>query len=624
MRKLKKELSLLHVFCIASGAMISSGLFVLPGEAFKFTGDSPAVVVSYLLAALLASAGMFSIAEIATAMPRAGGDYFFISRTLGPAIGSISGLSSWFAISMKSAFALVGMAAFTRSFAHFSSMPIAIPGAVFCLLFMLLNIFGVKAAARLQVGLVISLIALMIVYLATGLPSVDITNLSPFAPGGITPMLAGAGFVFISYGGLLKVVSVGEELKNPAKDIPRGMLISLVIVGLFYVLMVFVTVGVVPAGDLSGNLTPISTGAELLMGRTGFYLLSIAAICAFFSTANAGLASASRYLFAMSRDDLLPPIFSKVSARFGTPIIAIIFTSLVITVTLLMPLDMLVHGASTVVVLTYILACASHIILRESRLQNYRPSFRAPLYPWLQIAGIFGYGTVIYFMGLPALLVCLGIGLTGFLVYRTYGTKKVEKEYALLHLVERITSGDIVDRTLESELRDIIRDRDELEKDRFDLMIESCPILDIDEEGISYEELFDRIAQTLTDRLGISRRVIMERLCERERQSTTAISPDCAIPHVTIEGEHKFEMVVARAQAGVYFSDENPGINMIFALIGTLDERHFHLRSLAAIAQIVQDEDFEKRWKAARNADDLRDLLLLGTRYRHVSEVQDR
>ncbi|MFW6457030.1 MAG: amino acid permease, partial [Planctomycetota bacterium] len=78
MKRLKKELGLLHIFCIASGAMISSGLFVLPGEAFHFMGDSPAVVIAYLLAALLAAASMFSIAEIATAMPKAGGDYFFI------------------------------------------------------------------------------------------------------------------------------------------------------------------------------------------------------------------------------------------------------------------------------------------------------------------------------------------------------------------------------------------------------------------------------------------------------------------------------------------------------------------------------------------------------------------
>ncbi|MFW5923505.1 MAG: amino acid permease [Planctomycetota bacterium] len=620
-QSLKKELSLLHVFCIASGAMISSGLFVLPGEAFHFTGNSPGVVISYLLAALLASAGMFSIVEIATAMPRAGGDYFFISRTLGPAVGSISGLSSWFAISMKSAFALVGMAAFAKMFPVVGAAPKAVWGAVFCLLFMILNIVGVKAAARFQVALVLGLVGLMVVYLFAGFPAVNIDNLQPFAPEGFTPVLAGAGFVFVSYGGLLKVVSVGEELKDPVKTIPRGMFLSLIIVGLFYVCMVFITVGVVPAEELSGNLTPISAGAERLMGRTGFYLLSLAAVCAFFSTANAGLASASRYLFALSRDELLPPVFSEVHSTFGTPIVAILFTGGFITVALMMPLHILVHGASTVVVLTYTLACVSHIILRESRLQNYRPGFRAPLYPWLQIAGIGGYVASIYFLGLSALLVCLGIGLIGFMVYRTYGREKVDKEYALLHLVERITTGEMVDRTLESELRDIIRDRDEMEKDRFDRMVESCHIIDTDEH-LSHRELFDRIGEKVAEQLGQEPGTISQRLLEREKQSTTALSPQCAVPHITIEGENKFELVVTRATNGIYFSEEYPSVNIIFTLIGTSDERHFHLRSLAAIAQIVEGENFGDEWMSARNEDDLRDLLLLGSRRRHGDEAE--
>lgn len=106
--KLKKELNLLDVFCIASGAMISSGLFILPGLAHAQAG--PAVVVSYLLAGLLAMTGVLSIAELATAMPKAGGDYFFITRGMGPAAGTVAGLLSWLSLSLKSSFALVGAA----------------------------------------------------------------------------------------------------------------------------------------------------------------------------------------------------------------------------------------------------------------------------------------------------------------------------------------------------------------------------------------------------------------------------------------------------------------------------------------------------------------------------------
>ena len=103
MTQLKKGLGLIHVFCIASGAMISSGLFILPGLAHAQAG--PAVVVSYFLAGLLASIGVLSIAELATAMPKAGGDYFFISRGMGAGVGTVAGLLSWFSLSLKSAFA---------------------------------------------------------------------------------------------------------------------------------------------------------------------------------------------------------------------------------------------------------------------------------------------------------------------------------------------------------------------------------------------------------------------------------------------------------------------------------------------------------------------------------------
>ena len=109
MALLKKSLGVLDVFCIASGAMISSGLFVLPGLAYARAG--PAVVVSYVLAGLLAATGLLSTAELATAMPKAGSDYFFIARGMGPAVGTVAGLFNWVSFSLKAAFALVGMAA---------------------------------------------------------------------------------------------------------------------------------------------------------------------------------------------------------------------------------------------------------------------------------------------------------------------------------------------------------------------------------------------------------------------------------------------------------------------------------------------------------------------------------
>ncbi|MBS3762820.1 MAG: amino acid permease [Planctomycetes bacterium] len=612
--ELKKDVGLLGVFCIASGAMISSGLFILPGPAFKLAG--PAVVVSYFLAGLLALCGMLSIAEIATAMPKAGGDYFYIARSLGPAVGTISGLLSWIALSLKSAFALVGMAAFARLIPRFQGTPIWQLAVPFALFFIGLNVIGIRQAVRAQIILVIGLISLMVLYLVAGFPKVDVNRLQPFAPRGSFRVISTAGFVFISYGGLLKIVSVAEEIRNPKKVIPIGMIFSLLVVGIFYGLMVFVTTCVLPAEELSGSLTPVSQAGRAVLGRFGFLALTIAAILAFFSTANAGIASASRYPLALSRDGLLPPLMGQVSERFKTPVISVLITGVFIIVAVFVQLDYLVKAASTVLILSYLLSCLSLIILREGRVQNYQPSFRAPLYPWLPIIGIAGYSFMLFGMGFEALLLSLLMGLIGFLVYRFYGRATADREYALLHLIERITARELTGRSLESELKGIIRERDEIEKDRFDSLIENCPVVDV-EGDIELDDLFKRIAAALSPRLDIPAGRIEEKLVDRERQSSTAINTNFAIPHIIVDGEEKFDILLARCREGVSFSDDAPEVEAVFVLVGSQDQRNFHLRALAAIAQIVQQEPFLDRWREARNAEALRDAVLLGRRQRY-------
>jgi len=122
--ELKKELKLLDVYCIATGAMISSGLFILPGLAHALAG--PAVVVSYLLAGLLAMTGMLSQAELVSAMPKAGGTYFYVARSMGPVVATINGLLEWLSIALKSAFALVGIAAFASFFLQVNAYAVAV------------------------------------------------------------------------------------------------------------------------------------------------------------------------------------------------------------------------------------------------------------------------------------------------------------------------------------------------------------------------------------------------------------------------------------------------------------------------------------------------------------------
>lgn len=608
--KLKRGLGLVHVFCIASGAMISSGLFVLPGLAYEQAG--PAMVLSYLLAGLLAATGLLSTAELATAMPRAGSDYFFITRGMGPAVGTVAGLFNWVSFSLKAAFALVGMGAFIRLAAP---IDLRLSGTVLGLAFVVLNLVGIKEAARVQLVLLAAMLALMALYVGRGLPAVDVERFTPFAPGGATAVFSTAGFVFVAYGGLLKVASVAEEIRNPGQTIPRGMILSLLVAGIFYVLMIWVTVGVLPAEHLSGSLTPIADGALAFMGRKGQAALGLAGALAFLTTANVGIMTGARYLLAMSRDGMLPPFVGRVGPRFRTPHVAILLTGALVILPLFIDLHILVEGASVGLILTNLLANLSVIVLRESGLQNYRPKFRTPFYPWVQVVGILGFLFVLFEMGIEAFTISAALVAVGFGAYWFYGRARVQQESALLHLLERLTDKELVTGTLEAELKEVIRERDRIVLDRFDRLVEGSVVLDL-EEGLDAEAFFARVAEALAPRVGTGAAALRDCLLERERESSTVLRPGLAIPHVVIEGEKTFDILLARSRPGIRFAEDAPPVHSAFVLVGTRDERNFHLRALSAIAQIVQAPGFEKKWLSARGEQALRDAVLLEERKR--------
>lgn len=611
--QLKKGLGLAHVFTIAAGTMIGSGLFILPGLAHAMAG--PGVVWSYVLAGILATTGALSMAELVTAMPKAGSDYFYIMRGFGAGTGSIAGVLSWFSLSLKGAFAVVGMATFVGLIADIHGL---LSGAILTVFFILLNILGVKQAARVQSIIVFLLFSLLILYIAVGLPRMRTELLIPFAPKGVGAIFSAAGFVFVSYGGLLKVASVAEEVRDPGKVMPLGLTLALVLVTILYALTVMVTSGVLETSVLDNSLTPISDGGRVLMGKAGYILMSLGAILAFVSTANAGIMAGSRYLLALSRDNLMPAGLSKVNSRFQTPHVAILVTGGLILLSLLLDLKVLVEAASCVLIMTYILSCLAVVVLRESKLANYRPLYRAPLYPWLQLLGILGLGFVIFELGVKAYIISAILILAAFLVFWFFGRREASQESALLHLLARLTDRKLVSGTLEAELKEIIRERDEIVWDRFDRLVENAVVLD-SAEGMSKGDFIDLADRELGSRLDLSEGRLAQLLEQREEEGSTLLSDSLAVPHVVVEGQNQFDILIARVRGGVEFSEQAPKVNTIFVLAASRDERNFHLRALAAIAQVAQQEDFEKRWNTAVGEQGLRDLILLTKRQRSVS-----
>jgi mannitol/fructose-specific phosphotransferase system IIA component (Ntr-type) len=325
--------------------------------------------------------------------------------------------------------------------------------------------------------------------------------------------------------------------------------------------------------------------------------------------------TAARSLIPLSHDGLLPVFFGRINKRFSTPHNALIITALFIVLSLFLKLDILVEAASIVLILTNLLSCASIIILRESRIHNYQPKFRVPLYPWIQILGIIGFGFLIVEMGLEALLISSILIVGAVLVYWFYGRIRASREYALLHLIERVTAKELTSHLLESELREIVRERDDIVKDRFDAIVEKCTVLDIPQK-LSLEDFFRLCADTMAPRLNMDSSALFDLLIEREKETSTVLTPQLAIPHIIIEGQKTFDIMFARCRKGVEFSAQYPDVQTIFVLAGTTDERNFHLRALSAIAQVVQNPNFEKKWMTAKDEHGLRDIILLGTRRR--------
>jgi len=627
---LKRKLGFWDVFCIASGAMISSGLFVLPGQAYKLAG--PGIVLAYALAGVMIVPALLSQVELATAMPRSGGSYFFVRRSMGALAGTLAGLSNWLSIALKAAFAMIGIGAFARLLLPAAEMTEAqwewlIKGVAIacCLVFMALNLVSVKLAGRAQVVMVVGLLAALAGYMVLGVPSVrQHPNFDNFLAAGGANVWATAGLVFISYGGLTTVASIAEEVRQPGRNLPSAMIASCVLVSLLYVAAVLVTVGTLPAEELGagpyGSLTPLTLSAGRFGGPAAAVVMSAAAILAFVTTGNSGILSASRNPLAMSRDGVLPAVLRRVSHRFHTPYVSILLTTaFMVSIIAVLRIGDLIKVASTMMLLLFVLGNVAVLIMRGSGIQNYRPLYRAPLFPWLQLAGIVVYTSLI--AGLVAGLGAVPLATAGgFLAlgtawYFAYVRPRSNRESALAHMVRNVVAREIRRSELEEELRDIALERDEVVLDRFDHLVADGAVLDIP-RAVGADEMFRQASEALAPRLGISAEALLDKLRAREAESSTVLQPGLAIPHVVVEGRGLFAVLLVRCREGISFAGAKEPVRTAFVLAGSADERNFHLRALMAIAHVVQEPHFTRRWLAAAGPEALRDVLLLSGRKR--------
>lgn len=617
--RLPKELTLRDVYTIATGATLSAGLFLLPGLAAAQAG--PAIVLCYMLAAVPLVPAMLAVVELATAMPRAGGAYYFLDRSLGPLAGTIGGLGTWLALVLKTAFALVGIGAYSALiFGESDPMTMRAIAAGFAVLFGLLNAAGSKKTGKFQFVLVMGLLIVLSLFMGRGIPEIDYAAFQGFFGAGTEGILATAGLVYISYVGITNVASVSEEVRDPERNLPKGVFLSLGTSLLVYAVCTTIMVGVLPAERLAGDMTPMASAAEAVFGKVGLYVMTLGAFLAFFSVSNAGILSSSRYPLAMGRDRLVPEGLAKLSKR-GTPVRSIALTVTVIVAILLFlePIK-IAKLASAFQLMMFALLCLAVIVMRESGLASYDPGFRAPFYPGIHIFGIVAPFVLIGQMGLMPTLFSAGLILFGGLWYSYYGSKRVNRQGAIYHMFARL--GKNRHDPLDVELRTILKEKGLRDQDPFEEAVLEAHVIDADHIE-SFDSLIARAAQDLAPRLGVSVDRLVTGFTEGTATGATPVSKGVALPHMHLPNIDHPTMVLVRTQeeiqivTGDVFGAPRTAdkIHAVFFLVSPEGDPGQHLRMLAQLATRIDQSDFIEHWLAAKNEVQLREVFLRSNRY---------
>lgn len=435
--QLERSLNLIGVIIISLAAMIGSGLFVLPSFAAAVMG--PGIWLAFLLAGLVVLPGAISKSELASTMPESGGSYVYIERTFGPLLGTISGLGLWASFLLKSAFALVGFSAYMYAVTTYfdtsiDTMTVAMAALV---LITVLNIFGIKKVKSFQTPIlaITTILLLIICVIQLFDPNTDfsrpidgavnITNDDPQL------LVEAAALVFVAFAGIIKVGAIGGEVKNPQKNLPYGILWSLLLVTILYCAVTFIMMASVDGTwwlneDGSTREDPVYAFVDAVTDTRVGIAIAFLAILTMISGALSGVLASSRFLFAMARDNLLPQSLEDVNIRYETPHWAIIITGFTMAVCLVvLPVKDVAKLASGFQIMVFMMINLCLIVLRSAVASHdwYNPTFKSPLYPWLQIWGILAGGVLVYMMGSKAIIGGFGAVVIGLATYSIYGSK---------------------------------------------------------------------------------------------------------------------------------------------------------------------------------------------------------
>ncbi|MBC7264989.1 MAG: amino acid permease [Chloroflexi bacterium] len=387
-RRLRRELNLAQVVMLGAGGTIAAEIFVLTGHAAGMVG--PAVVLALLAGGLLSYSIALNYSEMATSFPETGGALTYVREAWGPGllsflVGSLDCLSSTF----YSALSAVGFAYSLQVFVP--SLPIVPTALAVIGVFTVLNFLGVSKVGNTQIVLGGILLALLGIYIILGLTLAEGFRWEVFAPGGtffiyrggwenLRKILATIALVYNAYVGFEVIADDAEEIKDPGRNIPRGILISLTLITLIYVSAALVTLGTVPWQEVAGSETALTDAARRFLPGWGVPMMALAGMLATLTSINTAMLSATREAFTMSRDGAWPRFMSRLG-RFRTPYLAILVigtvTGFVAAIGLV---DFLSYISSSGYLFVLFWASLAMVRLRELHPDMKRP-FRAPFFP---------------------------------------------------------------------------------------------------------------------------------------------------------------------------------------------------------------------------------------------------
>jgi amino acid transporter/nucleotide-binding universal stress UspA family protein len=411
--ELSRDLGVFAVFTVTAGTMIGAGIFILPGPAAA--GAGPAAALSFGLAGLIALVATMCAVELSTAMPQSGGSYYFTSRAMGPLVGAVVGFGAWISLIFKGSFALVGLGWYVTEFLEVPALGVALAGG---LALTLVNWVGAEESGQLQNAVVVGLVAILAVFAGGGFFAADPGRWSNFAISGTEGVISTTGLVFISYLGIVKATAVAEEVEDPGRTLPRAMFGAVIFVTLLYILVMLIVTGVMEIDEIAESSAPVAEAGGRFLGSFGGSVLALAGVLATVSTANAAVLTSSRFPFAMSRDNLLPPAFERSSPRFGTPSLSIWLTGgAMVALVVALDVEKLAKLGGTFGILVFVLLNVTVVLLRSAQPEWYDPDYRTPLSPALPLAGAVAALSLIPFMGLLSQLTAVGFVVLGAVWY---------------------------------------------------------------------------------------------------------------------------------------------------------------------------------------------------------------